>query len=171
MKINKLMLLIVLVFSVVSVPDVNASCKQGKSPVYITTGNGITKTICVSDAGIAGIEKAAEHSGGMITPVSCPCFGPEDIVPLFDSSATCSDYITDDSRDVVIRFVGQKTPFVRTTMWPTKALSDNRLTCSGNLTTGPNYFTEDIRQEEFTECVNVLYSTAEALGIACGITE
>ena len=50
-----------------------AQCPKGKSEVIVMTPSGITKTICVSDNAIPGIENAAEHSGGLILPAECPC--------------------------------------------------------------------------------------------------
>ena len=50
-----------------------AECPEGKSEVMLMTPSGKTKTICVSDNAIPGIENAAEHNAGFTLEPECPC--------------------------------------------------------------------------------------------------
>jgi hypothetical protein len=43
--------------------------------------SGITKTICVSDNALPGIENAAEHSGAIRVEATCPCLDVWDGAP------------------------------------------------------------------------------------------
>ena len=58
-----------------------AACPDGKSEVLLMTPSGITKTICVSDNAIPGIENAAEHNGGFTLEPECPCLDVWDGFP------------------------------------------------------------------------------------------
>jgi len=64
----------------IAVP-VLAGCPEGKSEVVIVTPNGISKTICVSDNAIPGIENAAEHSAQLAIEPVCPCLDVWDGTP------------------------------------------------------------------------------------------
>lgn len=50
-----------------------AECPEGKSEVLLMTPSGITKTICISDNAIPGIENAAANPGGFTLEPACPC--------------------------------------------------------------------------------------------------
>ena len=81
MKKNVFVLLLVaLVVSVFAVSEVLAECPDGKSPISISTPSGKSKTLCIPDAAVHGIETAAEHSSGAINPnVTCPCWSAADL--------------------------------------------------------------------------------------------
>jgi len=49
-----------------------AECPKGQQEVQITTPSGKTKALCIPDAGVQGIENAADHSGGTIVTAQCP---------------------------------------------------------------------------------------------------
>ena len=72
-----------LVFLFLLVPSLPAiaECPEGKSEVVIVTPNGISKTICVSDDAIPGIENAAEHSAQFAIEPECPCLDMWDGTP------------------------------------------------------------------------------------------
>ncbi len=75
-------LFVALVVSVFMASEVLAECPEGKNPVSITTPSGKTKTLCIPDAAVQGIENAAEHSGGTIVASNCACFSEDDILAL-----------------------------------------------------------------------------------------
>lgn len=72
-------LFVTLVVSVFISSDVFAECPEGKNPIQLTTPSGKTKTLCVPDAAMQGIENAAEHSGGTIVTASCDCWSQSQI--------------------------------------------------------------------------------------------
>lgn len=72
-------LLVALVTTVFAASEVLAECPEGKNPVQITTPSGKSKTLCIPDSAVQGIENAAEHSGGTIVASSCPCWTSQDI--------------------------------------------------------------------------------------------
>ena len=59
-----------------------AECPEGKQPVNITTPSGNTKTLCIPDAAVQGIETAAENSGGTFVAAECPCWSSDDVNDL-----------------------------------------------------------------------------------------
>ena len=63
-----------------------AECPEGKSEVLLMTPSGITKTICVSDKAIPGIENAAEQSGAIRIEAACPCLDVWDGEPYPDGT-------------------------------------------------------------------------------------
>jgi hypothetical protein len=74
------------VICVLTAIPVLAECPEGKSEVILMTPKGVTKTICVSDNAIPGIENAAEHSGSLIIAAECPCLDVWDGAPYPDST-------------------------------------------------------------------------------------
>jgi hypothetical protein len=62
-----------------------AECPEGKQAVQLSTPSGNVKTLCIPDAGIQGIENAAEHSGGTIVTATCDCWSAEEL-KLIDSN-------------------------------------------------------------------------------------
>lgn len=51
-----------------------AQCPDGKSEVVVVTPSGLSKTICVSDNALPGIETAAENAVlDVVPPPACPC--------------------------------------------------------------------------------------------------
>jgi hypothetical protein len=70
-----------------------AECPEGKQPVNITTPSGKTKTLCIPDAAVQGIETAAENSGGTIVAAECPCWTSAEVNDLVANNPgfTCID--------------------------------------------------------------------------------
>lgn len=51
-----------------------AECPKGKVGITIVTPSGKEKQLCVPEQAVSGIENAAENSGTVIVPASCPCW-------------------------------------------------------------------------------------------------
>jgi hypothetical protein len=81
--------LAMLLVSVFIAAEVLAECPEGKNPVQLTTPSGKTKTLCIPDAAVQGIENAAEHSGGTIVAATCDCWSQSQINDI-DSNAKLS---------------------------------------------------------------------------------
>ena len=96
MKSKIFISVLVMVFvSVYITSAVLAECPEGKNPVQLTTPSGKTKTLCIPDAAMQGIENAADHSGGTIVTSSCPCWASQDVNDLADGNPdfTCFETI------------------------------------------------------------------------------
>jgi hypothetical protein len=48
-------------------------CPEGRVEVLIETPSGKVKILCMPAAAVDGLENAADHSQGAITPLTCPC--------------------------------------------------------------------------------------------------
>ena len=66
------------------VPMGKAECPVGTSPVTMITPSGKTKTLCINDNAVQGIENAADNSSTTVVPSSCTkgCWTPDDVENL-----------------------------------------------------------------------------------------
>ena len=66
-----------------------AECKEGQSEVVVVTPSGISKTICVDDNAIPGIEQAAENSPLELVHATFTCSKPiNELTMIWDGSQT-----------------------------------------------------------------------------------
>lgn len=63
-----------------------AECPDGMAELVIVTPSGISKTICVPDSAIPGLESAADHSPQAIVEAECPCLDVWDGPPYPDGT-------------------------------------------------------------------------------------
>jgi len=62
-------------------PIVNAQCPAGKSPVTMVTPSGQTRTLCINDNAVQGIDNAADNSSTTVVTASCTkgCWTPIEV--------------------------------------------------------------------------------------------
>lgn len=156
-------------------------CPDGKSPVYMTTPSGKTKTLCVSDKGIAGLEKASDHTG-LEVEIPCPCAieGQFETEPDFKR---CADHFYDIPSDTdrwlqsfvdVYRFDA----YWIDQLWVTHIYDpevipeEGEYSCQGFRIVGADWIEEhvlDITLEEAEACYALIMDAVATFNIVCDL--
>lgn len=91
MNFHKIVLVVTLMVFVVVPATAKNVCRPGKAEVILLLPSGQSKTICVAESALPGLQNAGEHSSGKFVTTACPCFSESDVQAIFDNDDGLDD--------------------------------------------------------------------------------